>query len=88
MPDKPTTSPTSESETGLIQCPACQGKVSRAAPTCPHCGHPLAPPKASPTDDFFARTQKNAADMKKAFVGCLVVVIGFVFFLYIASQCG
>jgi membrane protein YdbS with pleckstrin-like domain len=25
----------------LVACPECQGKVSTAAPRCPHCGHPL-----------------------------------------------
>ncbi|WP_147266995.1 zinc ribbon domain-containing protein [Parvibium lacunae] len=27
----------------LLGCPACGGKVSPAAHTCPHCGHPLNP---------------------------------------------
>lgn len=27
----------------LIQCPECQGQVSRFAATCPHCGHGLSP---------------------------------------------
>jgi tetrahydromethanopterin S-methyltransferase subunit D len=27
----------------LTACPACGKSVSRAAPTCPHCGHPLRP---------------------------------------------
>ncbi|NJB67494.1 hypothetical protein GGQ74_001134 [Desulfobaculum xiamenense] len=26
----------------LIQCPDCNHKVSDTAPTCPHCGRPLA----------------------------------------------
>lgn len=26
----------------LIACPACQKDVSSQAPTCPHCGHPIA----------------------------------------------
>ncbi len=27
----------------LVVCPDCRGRVSRLAPTCPHCGRPLAP---------------------------------------------
>jgi len=27
----------------LVVCPDCHGRVSRLAPTCPHCGRPLAP---------------------------------------------
>lgn len=30
--------------TSTIACPACQGTVSLAARTCPHCGHPLDAP--------------------------------------------
>lgn len=28
----------------LIPCPACGRQVSRVAPTCPGCGHPVATP--------------------------------------------
>ena len=31
----------------ITKCPTCQGKVSSAAPTCPHCGHPFQPPQKS-----------------------------------------
>ena len=27
----------------LVLCPDCHGRVSRLAPTCPHCGRPLWP---------------------------------------------
>jgi hypothetical protein len=27
----------------LSECPACQGKISNQAQSCPHCGHPLSP---------------------------------------------
>ena len=26
----------------LIDCPDCQNQISKAAPTCPHCGRPMA----------------------------------------------
>jgi uncharacterized membrane protein YvbJ len=29
----------------LISCPECSAQVSDAAAACPHCGHPIAPPK-------------------------------------------
>lgn len=29
----------------LIRCPGCGNLVSRKAPACPHCGHPVNPPK-------------------------------------------
>lgn len=32
----------------LIQCPECGGSVSDRAPTCPHCGFPLAAPEPAP----------------------------------------
>ena len=34
----------------LISCPECSGKLSSAAPSCPHCGYvqaPVAPPPAA-----------------------------------------
>lgn len=29
----------------IISCPACAGKVSGAASSCPHCGHPIRDPR-------------------------------------------
>ena len=35
----------------LIQCPECNGKVSTAAPACPHCGAPFNSPPSLPTQE-------------------------------------
>jgi hypothetical protein len=32
----------------LIACPECGKQVSRQAPTCPHCGYPIAGPPPAP----------------------------------------
>src|SRR5271168_880803 len=37
-----------ESSMMLTPCPACGNKVSTQAPTCPHCGHPLAGSASGP----------------------------------------
>ena len=37
--------PAQERPGGLVQCPACDGRVSRQAEACPHCGHPTTPAK-------------------------------------------
>ena len=34
-------------KTTIIDCPACEGKVSSAASSCPHCGHPINEPEES-----------------------------------------
>lgn len=40
----------------LTNCPACSGKVSKAAASCPHCGHPIAAEER--LEDLFARYEK------------------------------
>lgn len=37
----------------IVTCPACSGKVSAAAASCPHCGHPFAPPQKSVAKGVF-----------------------------------
>src|SRR5687768_11467982 len=32
----------------LVPCPACTRQISDAAPTCPHCGHPMAQAVVAP----------------------------------------
>jgi predicted amidophosphoribosyltransferase len=39
----------------LTSCPACSGRVSDQAATCPHCGHPLRNPAAQPSEDWQKR---------------------------------
>ena len=34
-------------KTTIIDCPACEGIVSSAASSCPHCGHPINEPEES-----------------------------------------
>lgn len=42
---QPTTPPTPPT---LTTCPVCGGKVSSAAPACPHCGQPMKEPEPAP----------------------------------------
>src|SRR5262245_51024677 len=47
--DIPSGPPPLPIQRSVSECPACRGMVSLAAPTCPHCGHPLrAAPPAPP----------------------------------------
>jgi len=39
----------------LIPCPACAHQVSDQAPTCPGCGHPLAPTRPVSFKDAMTR---------------------------------
>ena len=56
---------------GLIECPDCDGKVSEAAPTCPHCGRPmgvgvsLPPPAVAVSDEECAETIREYAAQEK-----------------------
>lgn len=45
----------------LIDCPECGGQVSDRAPTCPHCGVPIAAASASPAANSAAATTLEAA---------------------------
>lgn len=43
----------------LIDCPACGKQVSKIAPACPHCGHPIAPSPAVATQKIVVEQPKS-----------------------------
>jgi hypothetical protein len=54
----------------LIRCPDCNAQISDAAPTCPHCGRPMA---AAPM-----LVEQTGKSFKAGIViGIIVAVIGF-----------
>ena len=53
---------------GLINCPACDGKVSYEASSCPHCGKPH--PGARVVDD--------AAAAKYFFIMIFLMILAFI----------
>ena len=56
----------------LISCPICTEEISEQAPTCPHCGHPIAKPpggKQSPPVIIQNRTASGAG------VGLLLILL-------------
>ena len=54
----------------LTQCPECNGKVSRTAKTCPHCGHGLT---------FGRRGLEHAKDTVGGLWSALLLFIAFGF---------
>lgn len=62
----------------LLTCPDCQGKVSDAAPTCPHCGRPMkAAPVAPPRGKAVAPAKQTSGCAKVAagFIGLIVLLV-------------
>lgn len=51
----------------LIDCPECGGQVSDRAPTCPHCGVPVANAAGSAASSQSASAGPDAADPTQAF---------------------
>ena len=89
----------------LKPCPECGQNVSTRAPSCPHCGCPLkkAPAQQSTSRPvkprgllhaFFSPSQRRPAKPKQqtgCFTGCLSIVCGFIFLLFLSSlfrSCG
>ena len=62
-----------EPEPLLIHCPACGTEVSRYAPACLKCGHPICP-----TESTHNETVINVQPKKKEDRGCLWTLLGLI----------
>lgn len=62
-----------EPEPLLIHCPACGTEVSRYAPACLKCGHPICP-----TESTHNETVINVQPEKKEDRGCLWTLLGLI----------
>ncbi|HVS35558.1 MAG TPA: hypothetical protein VMS17_08250 [Gemmataceae bacterium] len=57
----------------LISCPACSREVSSMAPTCPGCGHPIAPPlREAPPQRIVVQQPRSGAG---GVLGCLFLLL-------------
>ena len=56
----------------LISCPACGKQVSKQAPSCPQCGHPLAPPPSAAPQKIIVQQPKSGSS---GLVGCLLLLL-------------
>jgi len=67
----------------LIACPACAKQVSKHAPTCPQCGHPIAAqPPAAPAQQIVVQPAKSGGS---ELGGCLLLLLllgGGAYFLF------
>ena len=80
----------------LIHCPICQGNVSTAAQSCPHCGHPLKAQDVHIThkqDDSYEKGRQEQLGKQDAengeimTCGCLLVVIVVVLMVVTVHSC-
>ena len=72
----------------LITCPECAHEVSSAAPVCPNCGHPFAPPVVH-RKVVVAEAREERDDFPKWIfipLGLLGVVLLFVLFAYMRNN--
>lgn len=86
----------------LIKCPACGKEVSSQAINCPNCGQPIAGAEDAEIlakeakqiseyrkiEEYGKKTQKNKKSGKGCAVGCLVIIVLFVFGLVIGVTQG
>ncbi len=73
-----------DTKPSIHPCPACGGTVSAAAPSCPHCGHPLIEPTSPPGTQVGTDTKskKHSGQGKKpgfwrttiSAIGSLVII--------------
>jgi hypothetical protein len=61
----------------LRSCPDCERQVSARAPTCPHCGAPIASDSIASAETVHGRGE--GLFMKSLNCGCMAI-IGFVLF--------
>jgi hypothetical protein len=67
----------------LIPCPACGREVSRQAPACPHCGHPIAgPARPSPPQQIIVERPKSGGSGGLGCVVALLLLGGGAYLLY------
>lgn len=71
----------------LIQCPECGKEVSDKAPTCPHCGVPIAINIAKDTNNSY-NTNQNNVPQQKTNKGCGIRTIAFFTLLFTLAIIG
>jgi predicted amidophosphoribosyltransferase len=66
----------------LIPCPACDERVSQQAPTCPHCGHPIATPasEAPPLRISVEHSRATEYFLRNCFALIVLIALGVGFF--------
>jgi hypothetical protein len=77
----------------LINCPECKKQVSDKAPTCPHCGYPIAGvyPTPAPSNVIsqdqgsFEKGFKEAAGKFCLSLFVFLIIGGIVLFLYLSG---
>lgn len=78
----------------VVACPACGGKVSRAAASCPHCGHPMtASPAANVTvpgppthEEVLWEGVPSLKSMWAPILGAVVTTTALVVFAYLSYR--
>jgi hypothetical protein len=62
----------------IINCPACAGKVSSAASSCPHCGHPIKEPEKPQLTPPSAEDKTNQTGRLIKTISALMMVAGII----------
>lgn len=57
----------------LKKCYACQGNVSAAADSCPHCGHPMATPTARSERTITTQATGKVAKLHQLLAGIMII---------------
>jgi len=74
----------------LARCPECDNAVSRSAPGCPHCGHPLTPATAESTPlDLATGTPSSSvalASMICGISGLVLLIVPCIWWLSIVPD--
>ena len=61
-----------------IYCASCEGKVSEALETCPHCGHPLSSKSAKPKEIRTEQPQQQVIMMQSMPSNGIAAVLSFI----------
>ncbi len=75
-----------EPEPLLIHCPACGTEVSRYAPACLKCGHPICPTESTHNETIInvqPRRKKTEAVVLWSLLGLIVLIVASIFFNFI-----
>jgi hypothetical protein len=65
----------------LITCPECSKQVSEQAPSCPHCGCPIATSGRSQPQQIVIQQPSSSSGPNFAACGCLIPVVILAIFL-------
>lgn len=78
--------PEPEPEPLLIHCPACGTEVSRYAPACLKCGHPICPTESTHNETIINVQQEKKEDRGGclwSLLGLIVLIVASIFFNFI-----